>query len=106
MARYADAIGVASTVEGPPGIFKEVFTEKIYVGDILRDSRRWQDTPKVNSDLSISNRISIVADAYALANFSAMRYAKLNGVSWKILEIEIQRPRLILTLGEVYNAPS
>lgn len=106
MARFADVIGIATTVEDPPGIFKAVFTEKLYTGDILRNARRYQEGQKVNDDLVISNRISIVADAYALDHFSEMRYVKFNGVSWKIIEIEVQRPRLILTLGGIFNAPT
>ena len=104
MARFADIIGIATTVEVTPGIFKEVFTEITYVGDVIRNTRRWQEGQKVNDDLVVNNRISIVADAYALDHFSEMRYVKLNGVLWKITDIEILKPRLVLTLGGRFNA--
>ncbi len=104
MARFVGPIGISSTSETSPGIHEETIVEKIYKGDILRDIRRWEKTQQLNDDLVVANRISIVADAYAYANFSAMRYVKWEGVLWKILNIEIQRPRLILTLGGIYNA--
>lgn len=106
MARFAGPIGIfTGTTETSPGVHKETITEKDYKGDILRDTRRWDKTQQLNDNLVVSNRISIVADAYAYANFSAMRYVKWENVLWKISSIEIQRPRLILTLGGIYNAP-
>lgn len=105
MARFVGPIGISSTSETSPGVHREAITEKVYKGDILRDSRRWESSQQLNDNLVVSNRISIVADAYAYANFSAMRYVVWEGVSWKITNIEIQRPRLILTLGGIYNAP-
>ena len=104
MARFYGPIGISTTSETSPGVHEETITEKNYKGDILRDTRRWEKTQQVNDDLVVSNRISIVADAYAYANFSAMRYVKWEGILWKISSIEIQRPRLILTLGGIYNA--
>lgn len=107
MARFSGPIGIfTGTTETVPGVHEEVIIEKFYKGDILRDSRRWEPTQQLNDNLVVSNRISIVADAYAYANFSAMRYVKWEGVLWKITNIEIQRPRLILTLGGIYNAPT
>ena len=57
----------------------------------------------INDDININNSISIVADPYAYENFHNMRYAILEGVKWKITNVEINRPRLILTIGGVYN---
>ncbi len=104
MARFFGPIGISSTSETSPGVHTESIVEKNYKGDILRDTRRWETTQQLNDNLVLSNRISIVADAYAFANFSAMRYVKWEGVLWKITNIEIQSPRLILTLGGIYNA--
>jgi hypothetical protein len=103
MARFVCFIGISSTTEVTPGVHKEIFTEKRYKCDILRDTRRWENAQKVNDNLIVSNRISIVADAYAYEHFSAIRYVKWEGVSWEISSIEIQRPRLILTLGGIFN---
>ena len=103
MAKWFGKIGYAETIEERPGVWIEKITEHEYIGDVLRNSRRLQSSNKVNDDINISNEISIVADPFANQNFHSMRYAEFMGTKWKITDIEVQYPRLILTLGGVYN---
>lgn len=105
MAKFHGVIGYVRTEETAPGVHTEVVTEYPYTGDVIRASRRWQDSNRVNENLTISNQFSLIADAFAMQNFQTMRYIKWNGVAWKITNIDIQRPRLILTVGDVYNGP-
>lgn len=101
--KWFGAIGYAETVETKPGVWEEQITKREYFGDLFRNSRRVQSSDKVNADLDISNEISIVSDPYAYENFHSMRYAEFMGAKWKITNIEVQYPRLILTLGGLYN---
>lgn len=103
MAKYYGAIGYAETVETKPGVWKEQITERMYSGDLLRNTSRFQSADKLNDDVNISNELSIVADPYANQNFHLMRYAEFMGTKWKITDIEVQYPRLRLTLGGEYN---
>lgn len=103
MARFYGAIGFAETIETKPGVWKDQITERYYAGDLNRNTRRLQSSNQVNDDLNISNEISIVADPYAHQNFHAMRYAAFMGTKWKINNVEVQYPRLILELGGVWN---
>ena len=103
MAKFYGAIGYAKTVETMPGVWTEQITERDYYGDVIRNSRRLQSSDKVNDDINISNQISIVADPYAINNFHSMRYAEFMGAKWKISDVEVQHPRLLLTLGGLYN---
>lgn len=103
MAKFYGAIGYAKTVETMPGVWTEQITERDYYGDVIRNSRRLQSSDKVNDDINISNQISIVADPYAINNFHSMRYAEFIGAKWKISDVEVQYPRLLLTLGGLYN---
>ena len=103
MAKFYGAIGYAETVETAPGVWTEVITERNYSGDVTRISRSWQAGENLNDDLNINNQISIISDPFAEQNFYAMRYIKWMGASWKISKIDVQRPRLILTIGGVYN---
>lgn len=107
MAKFYGVVGYVEAVESEtsPGVWADVATEKNYRGDVIRDTRRWEIGKSLNDNLVISNQISIVADAFAIQNFSTMRYVKWMGVAWKITTVEVQRPRLILTLGGVYNGP-
>ena len=103
MAKYSGPIGFAVTEETSPGVWKELTTERNYYGDLIQNIRRLQTTDQVNDNIDISNRISIVADPYANQNFYAMRYAEFMGARWKITNVDVQPPRLILTLGGLYN---
>lgn len=103
MAKYFGKIGFAVTREGAPGVHDETIVERDYYGDLNRNSRRLQSSDKVNDDLIVSNELSIVADPYANENFHAIRYATFMGAKWKVTNAEVQFPRLILTLGGVYN---
>jgi hypothetical protein len=95
------------TEEVKTGIWVDEITERDYYGDIIREAKQWGTSPdKANDDLSLNNRVSIIADDFANTNFSAMRYITWDGVYWKISSVELQRPRLILTLGGVYNGPT
>lgn len=103
MAKYCGKIGYATTVETTPGVWSEQIVERKYYGDLTRNSRRLQSPDKVNDDIVIANQLSIVADPYAINNFHSMRYAEFMGAKWKVSDVEVQYPRLILTLGGVYN---
>lgn len=103
MAKFYGAIGYATLVEETPGKWKEEITERTYAGDLGRNSRRLQTGAQVNDNLTITNEISIIADPYAYQNFHAMRYVKFMGTKWKVSNVEVQFPRLILTTGGVYN---
>lgn len=104
MAKWYGMIGYGKTVETSPSVFTEKVVERPYYGDIGRDTRRLQTSDKVNDDIVISNQLSIVSDPYACANFHSMRYATYMGTKWKITDVEVQFPRLILSLGSEYNA--
>lgn len=103
MAKWFGMIGYAETVETSPGVWKEQITKREYYGDLIRNARRLQSADNVNDNLEITNTLSIVSDPYAMENFHAMRYAEFMGARWKITNIEVQYPRLLLTLGGVYN---
>ena len=103
MAKFYGEIGYIETVETEPGIFEEKVVKRNYSGDLIRNTRRLQTADQVNDNIMISNELSIVADPYANDHFHNMRYAKFQGTAWKITNVEVQYPRLILTLGGVYN---
>jgi hypothetical protein len=105
MAKFHGKIGYAQSVLTAPGVYTDEITEREYYGDVIRESKQWTGRDQVNDNLVVNNRISVVADDFATDNFSAMRYVIWTGVYWKVNSVEIQRPRLILSLGGVYNGP-
>ena len=103
MAKFYGKIGYAITEETKPGVYKEQITERQYYGDLVRNTRRLQTSNQLNDNVNVANEISIVSDPFANENFHFMRYAMFMGTKWKVSNIDVQYPRLVLTLGEVYN---
>lgn len=103
MAKFCGEIGYIVTNETSPGVWVEEITERKYYGDLLRNSRNLQNSNGVNDNINISNEISIVSDPFAMTNFHSIRYVKFMGTKWKVLKVDVNYPRLILTLGGVYN---
>jgi len=104
--KFSGEIGYGNSEETLPGVWEDTITERHYFGDVIRNTRKLQDGSKVNDDISVQNSISIVADAYAGENFFAIRYIRWAGALWKVTDVEVQSPRLILRLGSVYNGPT
>jgi len=103
MAKYYGAIGYAEMAETKPGVWVEQITERNYYGEQVRNHRRLESSGNLNDDVNVSVEISIVADPFANQNFHKMRYLEFMGAKWKISNIEVQYPRLLLTLGGLYN---
>lgn len=104
MAKFHGIIGYVKLVESKPGVWTPETTEREYSGDVLKNNSYWStNSDSTNDDLNINNQISIVADPYAYQHFHEMKYVEYMGARWKIKNIDVQRPRLILSLGGVYN---
>jgi hypothetical protein len=108
MARFYGAIGYGQSVEDPPdsGIWVDQITEYSYYGDVVRNLRRLEDGEGLNNDISVGNSISIVADQQAIQHFHSIRYIRWAGTLWTVTSVEVKSPRLILSLGSVYNGPT
>lgn len=105
--KFSGAIGYESAMtETSPGVHVATVVERLYFGDVERNTRKLQGEEKVNADISVGNSISIVADAYANENFHRIRYIRWMGTLWIVSDVEVRRPRLLLRLGGVYNGPT
>lgn len=105
MPKVMCMVGFATPKETSPGIWEDEITQKQYRADLIRNSRRLQSGDKVNSDIVLSNELSIIADPYANLNFHAIRYAEFMGTRWEVTTVDVEYPRLNLMLGGVYNGP-
>lgn len=103
MARFYGEIGYGLPEETEPGVWEDVIKERKYFGDVLRLNRTLETSDKVNGDITIGNELSIIADAYAFEHFASIKYVIWHGSYWTITRVEVQHPRLRLTLGGVYN---
>ena len=103
MARFAGNVGFANTVLVRPGVYKEEIIERQYFGDFVRKGHTLQESEHLNDDIRLSNMVSILADEFLYENASRIRYVNWMGTDWKISSVEINRPRLVLYFGGVYN---
>ena len=104
MAKWFGKIGYATTVQTSPSVWKPRIEEHEYYGDIIRNTSNWSSNPDTTSDdLRFDAQISIVADQFAIQHFASMKWIELYGAKWKISRVEPKHPRLILTLGGVWN---
>ena len=103
MAKFHGSIGFAVSEETKPGVWTNKIAERTYTGDVKPTVRIMQTADQINDDLNVTDQISIMADAFANENFHAMRYVEYMGALWKVSSVRVERPRLILTLGGVYN---
>ncbi len=89
------------------GIWEDAIKKRNYYGDVLSNNRRYESNQdSVLDNLTVNNRISIIADSYAFEHFFAIKYVEWMGTKWKVENVEVQRPRLMLQIGGVYNGPT
>lgn len=103
MPKFYGSIGYAISKETAPGVWIEDIVEHEYSGDVYRNTRKLQSGNQLNDCIDISNEISILSDPFANENFHSMRYVTYMGAKWKVSSVEVRYPRLILTVGGLYN---
>lgn len=106
MARFYGEVGYGESVETSPGVWEDVITEVLYFGDVIRNTRRLESGESVLDNILVNNSISIVADDKAINNFFNIKYVSWMGTLWTVSSVEVRSPRLILSLGSVYNGPT
>lgn len=102
--KWYGIVGYGETYESSPGVWSEKITEHNYYGEVTRNTRILQSASQVNDNINVSNTISIVADPYATQNFHSIRYVTFMGSKWKVTNVDVQYPRLNMTIGGLYNA--
>ena len=103
MNKWFGKVGYANTSEVRPGVYEEVITEREYYGDVIRNTKQIENSGEVIDNISVSVSISIVADPFAYNNFHTMKYVDYMGSKWNVKTVDPQYPRMLLTLGGLYN---
>ena len=104
MAKWSNKIGFTESIESKPGVWIDSIIEHgPYYGDVYKNTRRLEDRSEILDGVNVTMNISFVADPYAFQNFHAIRYAWYMGTKWIVRDIDVQYPRLVITLGGVWN---
>lgn len=117
MAKFIGTLGVVTgyfetTIDGvQSGVFKPIIETYTVSGDILSNSHRNEQGRSINDNLSISNRFSIIATPSLLtvmtsnpseSNITPM-FLEIYGNKWKVASLELQLPRVYISLGGLWN---
>ena len=108
MAKYSGMIGFRETVESEtePGIWEPHIKDHHLYGDVLKNyvhNSFDAEFTTTNRTPQCNNTLSLVADPYAYENFHNIVYAEFMGTKWTVSNVEVQYPRLLLSLGGVYS---
>lgn len=105
MAKWYGKVGYIITTESEtsPGVWVPKPVERYYRGDFTRNHKRWESSQDINDNITLQSEISIVCDPYALQNFQSIRYVEFMDSLWKVTAVDVQYPRLVLSIGGVYN---
>lgn len=103
MAKFFGKIGFSKTIETASGVFEDSIDPREYYGDIERQGRRWENSENINDDLVVNNYVSVLADDFAYENIGNMKWVEFLGSKWKIKSVEMEYPRIKITLGGVWN---
>jgi len=101
--KFYGEIGFTETTESSPGVWTPTLVKRNYSGDVIRNYKDTEKGESTNDNININNRLSIVADPYALNHFHTIKYVKWLGAAWTVKSVDVQYPRLILSIGGVYN---
>lgn len=103
MSKFSGLVGYVTQLETSPGVWSSVENSNMMKGDVIRQSSNSQNGDKVNSDVTLSHRVSLLGDAHSFNNYYNIRWVEVDGRKWQVASVEIQRPRIIVTLGGVWN---
>ena len=103
MAKWYGKVGYIVTEETSPGVWTDEYVEREYFGDLTRNHKRFENSQTLNDNITLQNEISIVCDPYALQNFQYIRYVEVMDSFWRVTAVDVQYPRLILSVGDVYS---
>lgn len=94
-------------VEIEPGVYKPQVVVKAIKGSVVSNSYQHQNSDKSTIDnVRITNQLSIVANQFLNKHITNLMYVEFQGVKWKVESFDIQPPRVVVSLGGVYNEQS
>lgn len=102
MSRFSGKLGFVMTRETEEGVWLENIVELPAKGTIRSLYVRNDNGSTVNTNLRLSNAISILMDTKIQTYLETLKYVIFKGSKWEVQSIEVNYPRLTINLGGLY----
>ena len=99
--KWFGQIAFATQSENEAGITTEELVVRDYYGDVLKVYKS-DENNQINLNFNVRNKISVLADPFAMNTFHSIAYITFMGAKWRVSGVEVQYPRLLIDLGDVY----
>lgn len=103
MAKYAGNMGFVVETEVSPGVWSATEIIRKVRGDIIGAGHSYDGGNRINDNITLQHRISVVGDSYLLDHFHELRWVEVRGIKWEVSGVSFSRPRLVITLGGIFN---
>lgn len=102
MSRFSGKLGFVMTRETEEGVWFEDVVEIPVKGTIRSLWVRNDNNASVNTDLRLTNEISVLMDTKIKTHLETLKYVVWKGSKWEVQSIGVNYPRLTINLGGLY----
>lgn len=102
MSRFSGKLGFVMTRETEEGVWLENKIEIPVKGTIRSLYVRNDNNSSVNSNLRLTNEVSILLDSKINTYLETLKYVIWKGSKWEVQSIGVNYPRLTINLGGLY----
>lgn len=104
--KFSGKLGYSEPTETAPGVFKDVITERPYIGDVVQRTEAFSVANSVLPQYRTTTSVSVLSDGVLKEKYNDLRYVEYGGVKWSVASVVTVWPRLIIYIGEKYNGPT
>lgn len=102
MSRFSGKLGFVITRETEEGVWLEDVVEISVKGTIRSLWVRNNNNASVNTDLRLTDEISVLMDTKIKTHLETLKYVVWKGSKWEVQSIGVNYPRLTINLGGLY----
>ena len=102
MSRFSGMLGFVMTHETEEGVWLENVVELAVKGTIRSLYVRNDNSSSANTNLRLTNEISVLMDSNLQTYLETLKYVVWKGSKWEVQSIGVNYPRLTINLGGLY----
>lgn len=102
MSRFSGKLGFVMTRETEEGVWLENTVEIPVKGTIRNLYVRNDNNSSANTNLRLTNEVSILLDSKIQTYLDTLKYVVWKGSKWEVQSIGVNYPRITINLGGLY----